>query len=179
MPWFVAPSGDRRLAGQDAAASLDPGCQARDGRDQLEGRPDGALRVVLARRRRPPDGHHRIADELLDGPAVPGHDRRRHLEVPALHVADVLGVVRLRERREPDEVGEQHADQAALGDRRGWGRGGDASGSASGDAMSEVPQLPQKRFSAGLTVPHTRQTTVRAVPHRPQNRCPGAASAPH
>ena len=73
-PWPTAPSGDRRLAGQDAGtrleveASVEP--SAGDRVDDVERRPDGALRVVLVRHRRAPDRHHGVADELLHDAAV-------------------------------------------------------------------------------------------------------------
>ena len=108
--------GHRRLAGEHARARLDPGSEDPDSVHQLEGGPDAPLGVVLARGRRPPDGHHRVADELLDEAAVPGDDLGRDVEVPGQGLADLLAVALLGEGREADEVREQHRDQAALGD---------------------------------------------------------------
>ena len=70
IPWFVAPMRDGRLAGQDAGSRLDPGAERADGVDELERGPDGALGIVLVCGRGAPDGHHRVADELLDRAAV-------------------------------------------------------------------------------------------------------------
>ena len=66
---------DGGLAGQHPgtcakAGSADLVPERRDGGDEVERGTDGALGVVLGRDRRSPDGHHRIADELLDRPAV-------------------------------------------------------------------------------------------------------------
>ena len=101
--------GHGRLAGQDAAARLDAGAERADGVDELERRADGALGVVLEGRRRAPDGHHRVADELLDRAAVARDDLRREVEVAAQRLADILAVALLGERREADEVREQDA----------------------------------------------------------------------
>ena len=60
----------RGLAGQDAGACLEARAERLDGVDQLEGGADAALGVVLVGDRRAPDGHHGVADELLDRAAV-------------------------------------------------------------------------------------------------------------
>jgi hypothetical protein len=70
----------------------------------------------LRGRRGRPDGHHRVADELLDGAAVPADHLAGELEVVVQELADVLGVVALDNRSEADEIGEEDADEAALGD---------------------------------------------------------------
>ncbi len=63
------------------------------------GGPDRAQRVVLVQPGDPEDGHHRIADELLDGPAV-SFDHGRHLvEVPTHDAAERFGIQPLAERR--------------------------------------------------------------------------------
>ena len=59
------------------ARALDRRAQAADRVDQLEGGPDGPLGVVLVGGRRAPDGHHRVADELLDRAAVALDDLAR------------------------------------------------------------------------------------------------------
>jgi len=41
-----------------------------DSCDEIEGRPNGALRVVFGCGGRSPHGHHRVADELLHRPTV-------------------------------------------------------------------------------------------------------------
>ena len=58
-----------RLAGVDADPHLELVALARPVADRERGA-DSALGVVLVRGRRAEDGHHRIADELLDGAAV-------------------------------------------------------------------------------------------------------------
>ena len=96
-----------------------------DRRDQIERGPHGALGVVLVRHRRPPDRHHRVADELLHRAAVEPDQPLAGLEVAGEELAHVLGVARLGARREADEVGEEDRDEPPLGDRRG-GRGAGA-----------------------------------------------------
>ena len=66
---------DRRLAGEHRGASAELGhprlaAERADGGNELERRAYGALGIVLLRDGRAPDGHHRIADELLDDTAV-------------------------------------------------------------------------------------------------------------
>ena len=56
----------RRLAREHAAAGLDPGPEGLHGIDEVEARADRPLGVVLVRDRGAPQGHHRVADELLD-----------------------------------------------------------------------------------------------------------------
>ena len=96
MPWPSAPTFDGRSPGQDA----DPDGQVdrvlaaerRDHVDEIEGRADGAFGVILVRDGRAPQGHHRIADELLDRTAVASDDHPGPLEVAVLEVADGLRV---------------------------------------------------------------------------------------
>ena len=70
MPWFVAPSVTAASPVSTPARAWMLGPEAADRVDELERGPDGPLGVVLARGRRAPDGHDRVADELLDGAAV-------------------------------------------------------------------------------------------------------------
>ncbi len=110
--------GDRRLPRQDPCPSLDPRAEDMDGADQLQGRPDAPLGVILAGDRRAPHGHDRIADELLDEPPVTSDDLGRDVEVAGEGLADLLAVALLGERRKPYEIGEQDRDEAPLGGRR-------------------------------------------------------------
>ena len=134
---------DRRggLAGEDACAGTEVGADVRaeglDGLEQLERRPDRTLGVVLVRRRRPPDRHHGVADELLDETAVALDRLPGRLEVAGQQVADLLGVTALREVRRADEVGEQDRHETALGRRRGGGR--DGRGRARADRRPALP----------------------------------------
>ena len=89
--------------------------QLRDRVDELERGPDRLLGVVLAGDRCAPDRHDRVADELLDGAAVPLDDRPGEGEVGIEERPRLLRVADLGRRREPDEVGEQDADQPELG----------------------------------------------------------------
>ncbi len=103
---------DERLAGRDPDAQLEPFLEGEVA--DRERRPDRALGVVLVRVGRPEQGHHRIADELLDRAAAP-------LELGADAV-----VIRAEERRDssgssssafavkPDEVAEEDGDDLSL-----------------------------------------------------------------
>jgi hypothetical protein len=110
---------DGGFAGQDASAGLDGRAEGLDRVDQLEGGADRAFGIVLVGGGGAPDGHDRIADELLDDAPVACHDVLGEIEVPAEEFPGVLGVAALGERGEPDEVGEQDRDEPALSD--GWG----------------------------------------------------------
>jgi hypothetical protein len=67
--------------------------------------------------RRAPQGHDRVADELLDHAAVALDGGPGPLEVAGEDLAYLFGVARLGERGEANQVGEEHGDQAAFGDR--------------------------------------------------------------
>ena len=70
MPWFVAPSVTAASPVRTPARAWIAGPSRAHGVDELERRADRPLGVVLVRGRRAPDGHDRVADELLDGAAV-------------------------------------------------------------------------------------------------------------
>jgi hypothetical protein len=76
--------------GQAAHAGL--GAERRDRRHQIQGGPHGPFGIFFRRHRGAPHGHHRIADELLDHPAVAADDRARDAEVPGQQLADRLRV---------------------------------------------------------------------------------------
>ena len=110
--------------------------------------PDGALRVVLVRDGRAEDGHHRVADELLDR-AAEALELRAHARVVGLEKAPhVLGVHPLRARGEADEVAEEAGDDLALLALR-------LSGS------SDVAHHEQKRASSAFSRPQLGQTFTR------------------
>jgi hypothetical protein len=81
------------LAGRDADASLEPERGQR--RLHVDRGAARAQRIVLVRDRNPEYGHHRVADELLDDPAVRLDDRLHPLEVARKHGAQRLRVGRL------------------------------------------------------------------------------------
>ena len=68
---------DGCFAGEDAGAGLERGVEGGDRVDEVEGGADGALGVVLGGGGGAPDGHHGVADELLDGAAVALDDARQ------------------------------------------------------------------------------------------------------
>ena len=66
IPWSVAPIVTAASPVRTPARASMPGPSDAHGVDQLERRPDGTLGVVLVGDRCAPDGHDRVADELLD-----------------------------------------------------------------------------------------------------------------
>ena len=161
---------DGRLAGQDAGARLDTGTQRFDRLDQVQRRPHGSFRVVLVRGGRSPDGHDGIADELLHRAAIPFDDVAGHLEIAGEQLAGVLRITALGERREPDEVGEEDADQAPLGHGResGWWSGAGGRGCRWGtrqrrSALGAEPAPPAGSpcRSRGTPPPAARRTRCR------------------
>ena len=112
------PERHRGLAGQHSGPGAQGWAQPVDGLHELERRPDGQLGIVLARDRRSPDRHHRVADELLDRAAVALDDLAAQVEVARQQLPRVLGVTALGQGRESDEVGEEDRNQAALGNGR-------------------------------------------------------------
>ncbi len=96
---------DERLSGRDPDPKLEPvlDCEVAD----RERRADCALGVVLVRDRSAEERHHRIADELLDGAAVPLELGPYACVVGAQDRLDVLRVERLGLRSEADEVAEE------------------------------------------------------------------------
>ena len=113
MPWFVAPIVTAASPVRTPARAWMP-APVRHRLDELERRADGPLGIVLVDDRRAPDGHDRIADELLDRAAVALDDLARQVEVARQRVADILRVALLGKRREADEVREQDADELSL-----------------------------------------------------------------
>ncbi len=109
------PEGDRRLAGQDAGTRRDAGAQHAYRLDQVERGANGALGVVLTSDRCAPDGHDRVADELLDRAAIASDHVPREFEVGGERLAHLLRVALLGEGREADEIREKHAHQAPFG----------------------------------------------------------------
>ena len=116
--------------------------------DRLEdsqARPRGPFRIVLVCDRGAEDGHHRVADELLDGSAEALDLDLQPFVVRPERRADVLGVGPVGAAGEADEVDEEHRDDLPLLGRR--------AGSASGS-----PQARQNRASSGFSCPQAGQT---------------------
>jgi hypothetical protein len=122
-PLALGPDRHRRLAGQHTGPRPQLGrahlvAERRHGRHEIQCRPHRSLRVVLGRNRRPPDGHHGVADELLHRSAVEPDEPPARLEVAREELAHGLRVAGLRQRREADEVGEEDGDETPLRGRR-------------------------------------------------------------
>ena len=109
------------LTGVDAGTRDDPDAvltgklvvQPADGVADLGRRPNGAQRVVLVHDGHPEDGHHRVADELLDGAAVPLEHVLHDVEVSPHHATQELCVEPLSERGRVGDVGEEDGDDLA------------------------------------------------------------------
>ena len=115
---------------------------------QLQRRSHRALGIVLVRDRGAEHAHRCVADELIEVPAE-ALDRRLRLLVERDEGAtDVLGVGGVRALREPDEIDEQDRYRLALGGR---------------PAVSGVPQVMQKRASAGFSAPQLGHVTTVGV----------------
>ena len=146
-----------------------------DGGDEVERRAYGALGVVLGRGRRAPDRHHRVADELLDRAAVELDQPSARVEVAREQLAHLLRVARLGERREADEVGEEHGDEAALGRRSLAWR--DRWLSPPRRELCRTRRRSARPASCGA--PQDGQASASAVPHSTQNFAPGWFSVVH
>ena len=88
-----------RISSRSPNDSFELVVQDREAVAHLERGPERPQRVVLVQHGRAEDGHHRVADELLDRPAVP-LERGPHLvEVARHHAPHQLGVAHLAEAR--------------------------------------------------------------------------------
>jgi hypothetical protein len=113
----TSSEGDQRLPGRDADPDFElpffDECVA-----NCEGRTHCSFWVVLVRSRCPEDRHHRVADELLDGPAAALELGPHAAVVRSENPPHVFGVHALDARREPDEIAEEAGDDLALFARR-------------------------------------------------------------
>ncbi|HEY8627164.1 MAG TPA: hypothetical protein VIL56_02545 [Gaiellaceae bacterium] len=71
-------------------------------------------RVVLVQYRHSEDGHHRVADELLDRASVPLDHAAHRLEVAGHHPTETFRVEPFAERRRAAHVAEDNRDGLAL-----------------------------------------------------------------
>ena len=109
----ASPEGHQRLAGGYGDPHLEPpvlGHRVADGQRGAH----RAFWIVLVRGGSAEDGHHRVADELLDGASVALELGTQLFVVGPQDRIDVLGVERLRTRGEANEVGEEHRDDLPL-----------------------------------------------------------------
>ena len=109
-----------RIAIVEPALGAEGLVERREGDLHLGGGADGPQRVVLVDDRDAEHGHDRVADELLDGAAVPLEDRAHRLEPAAHDRAQRLGVEPLAEPGRAGDVGEHDGhDLARLAGRLG------------------------------------------------------------
>ena len=95
--------------------------------------------------RRAEQRHGRVADVLVDHPAVPIDGRVDDGEETLEQSMDFLGVELRRELRIADKVTEHDSDGTSVADAGAWVFGGSGSPSPIGR-----PQPPQKRSEASL-----------------------------
>src|SRR6476659_9648592 len=98
----------------DAVVLLEPFVDHLEGFAHLHGRPNRAQGVVLMQPWQPEDGHDRVADVLLDRPAVSDEDGAHGLEVDREDLAESLAVQALAERGGALQVAEDDRDDAAV-----------------------------------------------------------------
>ena len=122
---------EEHLAGLDAelhrdshsALALQLGAQRGTRLAQLDRGSDGAQRVVLVQLGQPEDADHGVADEALDGAAVPFDHGAADLGVAVEQGVHRLRVEPLAETRGADEVGEDDAHEPTGAGRAGRGSG--------------------------------------------------------
>ena len=111
---------DDDLAGVDANPRLD--AELRQRVPHLDRGSQGTQRIVFVELRHAEDGHHRIADELLNGAAVPLDNRLHLVEVAPEERAQRLRVDRFAQRGRTDDVAEKDGYDLAVLARGGLRR---------------------------------------------------------
>ena len=123
-----------------------------------------------------PDGHHGVADELLDCAAVALDDGSRRLEVEREKLARVLRVALSDAAVKPTRSAKRTET------RRRSAAGALAAGAAAAGAVvapSAVPHSPQNFTDGAFGVPHDGHVCASVVPHSPQNFRPASFAEPH
>lgn len=136
-----------------------------DGLREIERRPDGSLGIVLLGGGGAPDRHDGVPDEFLNRSTVAGDQSTASVKVAGKELPDLLRIARLRQPGEPDQVCEQHRNEAALGSARVQGGGlcgcsGGSPNRARGPAFIAELGLRGDRGPAGGTNSHERRTAL-------------------
>ena len=92
----------------DAPAGLELAVQALERLAHLAGGPHSAERIVLVQHRYAEHAEHRVADELLDRPAVPLEDWPHLVEIAQHHEPQRLGIDVFAEARRAGDVAEEN-----------------------------------------------------------------------
>ena len=125
MPWPTAPTviaASPLTTPARVVSRGSPTCSPTDGDGghELDGRPHGALGIVLVGDGGAPHRHDGVADELLDRPAVAGDDRRgTSRSRRPWRSCTSSGSTTLGEGREGHEVDEQDRHEPSFGRRTG------------------------------------------------------------
>lgn len=154
---LVAAGADRRFSGEDADPNRQLGhavlgSELGDRIRQLQPGAYRTLGIVLVGDRCTPHSHHRVADELVNDTAEGLDHVAGSIEIPGEEVANLLRVTRLGEWSEPGEVGKEHGDQAAFGNRRcllSGGRSRCGLGQGRATAPAETVQRRIRRPAVG------------------------------
>ena len=178
----------RSLSGHYADVGLQGrpvlGAVDRDGRNELQAGTHGTLGVVLLGDGNTPHGHDGVTYELLHDPAVAPDDGPGEVEVAREELSYLLGVTFLGERREADEVTEQHRDVAELGGgaedrKRRLGRKPAAAEEGAGTAGRPGTRNHHKTtLPARSSAPHAEQSGSKGCRSPRRTACP-PGSHPH
>ena len=120
---------------------------------------NSAQRVVLVQLRYAEDGHHRIADELLDRSPVPGDRFAHQLEVARDQLPIDLRIEIRRETRRIDEIAEEDGDRSAIRSSVHSHRAGCSQRSV----LPENRLLQRAQFLAGLEPELVHQHAARVL----------------
>ena len=140
----LARTGDR-VHLDDRFTGVDRDLHAGDRVADRERRADRALGVVLVRDRRAEDGHHGVADVLLERAAEALELAPHPRDLRTDGAAEVLGVAAVAEHRRVDEVGEQDGDDLPL---------------LAGGPAHGRPARGQKRAASGSSELHSRHAAM-------------------
>ena len=180
MPWLVAPRVTAASPVRTPARACDAGRRAAHGVDQVQRGADGTLGIVLASDRRAPDGHDRVADELLDRAAVASDDVAGERRSSATSVSRTSSA----SRSSAKGVKPTRSAKSTLTRRRSATLASDPGGvwvagvAVTAPATSGVAHSEQNLAVGPFDVPQLGQATARRVAHSEQNFAPGVFSVP-
>ena len=173
---------DRRLAGEHAGARARAGrrllAERGDRGDEVERGAHRPLGIVLLRDRRPPDGHDRVADELLDRAAVALDDLSGACRSSGTGARVSSSASRPSDAVvNPTRSANRHGHETPLCDGCGGCRRG-AGCLGNRTDLERRPAVAAELLARRVRPPQEGQTATSAVPHSPQNFLPSGFSAP-
>ena len=124
------------------------------------------------------DGEHRVADELLAGPAE-GLDRLDHRHERLVDLAaDVFRIVLGNQPHVIDEVGEERGDDASVARLDIRGSGSRTANLGTTTSPSCEPHWSQNLAPRRVAAPHVPQRTSDLLPNLPERLAPSQNSIP-